>query len=165
MRGLNRVGISTAAITLLASSAVGLATEAAASGQVPISSSPRNCDFSRIQTAIQVPRALDGHGTAVFHTSGSTVVADVTIGIPSQPGAHYDVGLIEGPRPSSATCGPGDPGTMYTGVDLDGTGLASITITAPLRQGATSAWVTVSRPAEHNWAPAEQYTSEYMAPI
>lgn len=166
MRELNQVGISAAAIALLTASGVTLATDAAASsGPIPISSAPRNCDFSRIQTAIQVPHVSEGHGTAVFRSSGSTVVADITLGIPSHPGEHYNVGLIEGPRPSSATCGPGDPGTSYTGVDLDGTGLASITITAPVRQGATSAWVIVSTPAEHNWAPAEQYTTEYQAPL
>ncbi|WP_253900512.1 hypothetical protein [Mycobacterium asiaticum] len=93
------------------------------------------------------------------------MVADVHMVIANSPGAHYDVGLIQLPRPSSATCGPGDPGTTFTGMDTDATGQATVTITAPIQSGTTGVWVIVESPNPNNQAPAEFFTSEFVAPV
>lgn len=138
---------------------------AAATGPVPISSVLRNCDASRVPTAVQSPRVALGRGVVIMHTSGSSVTADVNMVISNQPGAHYDVGLIQVPRPTSSTCGPGDPGTTYGSIDTDATGQASVSLTAPLQQGTTGVWVMVTSPNAHNQAPAEYYTSEFVAPV
>lgn len=166
MRALTHWGIPAAAFTLLTASAATLGTgTAAATGPVPISSVLRNCDFSIVGTAVQVPRTSLGRGTAVFQTSGSSVTAEVNMVISNQAGAHYDIGLIQEPRPSSATCGPGDPGTSFTSFDTDPSGQATVTIVSPLRPGTTSVWVMVTTPNAHNQAPGEYYTSEYVAPV
>lgn len=138
---------------------------AGATGPVSISSVLRNCDGSAVQTAVQTPRTSLGRGVVLFRSSGSTVTANINLVISNQPGAHYDVGLIQVPRPTSATCGPGDPGTSFTGVDTDPAGQANVTITAPRQQGATGVWVMVTTPNPHNQAPGEYYSSEFVAPL
>ncbi|OBJ47332.1 hypothetical protein [Mycobacterium asiaticum] len=166
MRTLTRLGFSATAMVVVAASTVTLeAGTASANSPVPINSVLRRCDFSAVQTWTQVLRTSAGRGVANIHTSGSTVVADVNMVISNSPGAHYDIGLIQMPRPSSETCGPGDPGTTFTGLDTDGAGVANVTITAPLRQGATGVWVFVASPHPNNQAPAEFYTSEYVSPV
>lgn len=165
MRGQTRYGITAAAISIMTAAASISAGAAHASGPVPMNSVLRNCDFSPAGTAVQVSRTNLGHGTAVFSSTGSTVTAQVSIVISNRAGAHYDVALIQAPRPSSQTCGPGDPGVNVAGVDTDGVGLATVTITAPLRQGATGAWVMVTAPSEFNQAPSEFYSTEYVAPV
>jgi hypothetical protein len=84
--------------------------------------------------------------------------------IPNEPGTHYDVGLIQEPRPSSATCGPGDPGTAFTGMDTDAAGNATVTVQDSIRQGTTGVWVMVERANPHSQNPAEFYTSEFVVP-
>lgn len=126
----------------------------------------RNCDFSLSNSnAIAVQAVSTGHGVTQFRTSGSSVVAEVHMNIPDRQGVHYDVGLIQTPRPSSATCGPGDPGTTFTGMDIDPSGNATVTISAPIRQGTTGVWVIVENFDPHNQAPAEFYCSEFQAPV
>ncbi len=85
--------------------------------------------------------------------------------ISNQAGVHYDVGLIQAPHPSSVPCGPGDPGATYAGLDTDPAGQGTVTITAPLQRGTTGVWVMVTSPNPHNQAPAEYYTSEYVASV
>lgn len=166
MGALTQLGTSATALTIMAASTATSGTGAAnATAPIPINSDLRNCDFSLVSNAIQRPRALVGHGTALIRTSGSAVVAQVNMMIPNNPGAHYDVGLIQAPRPSSATCGPGDPGTTFTGLDTDAAGQANVTITAPLQAGTTGVWVIVESPNPHNQAPGEFYTSEFVAPV
>lgn len=166
MRTLTRFGTCASVFTVLAASTAALGTGmAAATGPVPISSTLRNCDGSAIVTAVQAPRTALGRGVVLVHPSGSTVSADIDLVIANQPGMHYDVGLIQVPRPTSATCGPGDPGTTFTGVDTDPAGQAHVTITAPIQQGTTGVWVMVASPNAHNQAPAEYYTSEFVAPV
>ena len=138
---------------------------AAAGAPVPINPDLRNCDFSLVATQQQVPRTTVGRGTANIRSSGSTVTADVHMTFSNQPGAHFDVGLIQVPRPSSATCGPGDPGTTFATLDTDPSGTANVTITAPIRQGATGVFVIVESPQPHNQTPGEFYTSEYVSPV
>lgn len=159
-----RTAVST--FTVLSAATLTLGTGmAAATGPVPISSTLRNCDGSAVKTAVQAPRVALGRGVVIFRPSGSTVSADVNLVISNQPGMHYDVGLIQVPRPTSATCGPGDPGTTFAGVDTDPAGQANVTITAPLQQGTTGVWVMVTTPNPHNQAPGEYYTSEFVAPV
>ncbi len=166
MRILTGFGTCATTFTVLVASTATLGTGmAAASGPVPINSVLRNCDFSRVDTAVQAPRTALGRGVVIVHSSGSSVTADVNMAISNEPGAHYDVGLIQAPRPASATCGPGDPGVTYSSIDTDAAGQGSVSITAPIRQGTTGVWVMVTSPNEHNQAPGEYYTSEFVVPV
>jgi hypothetical protein len=172
VRTLTRLGISAAAITLVNFSAMTLAVETAVAA--PDSSGPtrvglrgalKNCDFSIVNNAPVVPFVTMGTGVALISRSGSTAVAEVHIVNTAEPGMHFDAGLIQTPRPSSATCGPGDPGTSWTGLDLDAGGQGTVTIQSPLQSGTTGVWVLVQRPNPHSQAPAEFYTSEFVAPV
>ena len=166
MRTLRRLGTSVVTLTVMAISGMTLGTgSASATSRVPMNPDLRNCDFSLVQTALIRPKTILGRRTADIHTSGSTVVADVDMVIANNGGGHYDVGVIQVPRPSSATCGPGDPGTTFAGLDTDGAGLGHVTITAPLRSGTTGVWVIVESPNPHNQIPGEFYTTEFLAPV
>jgi len=88
-----------------------------------------------------VPRPADGDGVAVIHSSGSSASAQVRLVDPDEPGAHFDVGLIQEPRPRM------------------------VTIQESIRQGATGVWVIVERPNPNSQNPAEFYTSEFVAPV
>jgi hypothetical protein len=125
----------------------------------------RRCDFSSITSAPWATRARLGSGSALIHTAGSGVVAEVHLADTPQPGTHYDVGLVQEPRPSSATCGPGDPGTTFTGLDTDAAGNGTVTIQDSVRQGTTGVWVIVERPNGNSQNPAEFYTSDFVAPV
>jgi hypothetical protein len=132
---------------------------------VVLDSNLRRCDFSLISTDPMVPRTGLGTGTAVVSHSGSSATAEVHLVDAPEPGTHFDVGLIQEPRPSSATCGPGDPGTAYSGFDTDAAGSGSVTINESLRPGATGVWVIVERGNPNSQNPAEFYTSEFVAPV
>ena len=82
-----------------------------------------------------------------------------------EPGTHFDVGLIQEPRPASTTCGPGDPGTSFTGLDTDVAGSGTTTGQDTIRPGTTGVWVIIERPNGHSHNPAEFYTSEFLAPV
>ena len=82
-----------------------------------------------------------------------------------EPGTHFDVGLIEEPRPASATCGPGDPGTAFTGLDTDAAGNGTAIVQDTIRPGTTGVWVIVERRNGNSQNPAEFYTSEFVAPV
>ncbi|MCV7074646.1 hypothetical protein [Mycobacterium szulgai] len=171
MRALTRLGVSAAAITLTTSSAMLGANFAAASPGssggtiVALRSAMRQCDFSRTNYAPMVPQPPLGTGSAIIHRSGSAVVAEVNLVNSADPGMHFDVGLIQAPRPSSSGCGPGSPGTAFTGLDIDGSGRGSVTIQDTIQQGTTGVWVIIERPNEHSQDPAEFYTSEFVAPV
>ena len=172
MRALALCGTSAAAITLLTSSTITLAVGIAganpgASGttRVALDSSLRNCDFSLERTPPPVPGPILGTGWVDIHHSGSSAVAEVHLDAPNEPGAHYNVGIIEEPRPSSATCGPGAAGTAFTGLDTDAAGIGTATVQDGLQSGTTGVWVIVERPNPHSQDPAEYYTSEFVAPV
>jgi hypothetical protein len=168
MHMLTRLGICTAALTAAVSPATTfqMATAAAQGGTtVVLDGAERRCDFSQVTTAAWVPRAEEGTGSAIISTSGSRAVAQVHVTIPNEPGTHYDVGLIQEPRPSSATCGPGDPGTAFTGMDTDAAGSATVTVADGIRQGTTGVWVVVERANPNSQNPAEFYTSEFLTPV
>jgi hypothetical protein len=168
MHTLTRLGTYGAAIMVVMFPATMLATnDASADGAttVGLQTVLRRCDFSTITAAPQVQRVGLGTGSALIRTSGSTVIAEVHLWDQNQPGTHFDVGLIEAPKPSSATCGPGDPGTAYAGLDTDAAGRGSVTIQEGIQQGATGAWVIIQRPSANSQNPAEFYTSEFLVPI
>lgn len=167
MHMLARLGTCSAAITVVIFPAATLEIGyAAAEGgtRVVLDSSLRRCDFSRVTEAPMVPRPPLGTGMAEISTSGSRAVAQVHVTIPNEPGVHYDVGLIQEPRPASGGCGPGDPGTAFGGMDTDAAGNGTVTIQDSLRQGTTGVWVIVERPNPHSQNPAEFYTSEFVVP-
>jgi len=168
MHMLTRLGIYTAALTAVVSPAMTFEiVNAAAEGgtTVVLDAAERRCDFSPIITAAWIPRVEEGTGSALISTSGSRAVAQVHVAIANAPGTHYDVGLIQEPRPSSATCGPGAPGTAFTGMDTDAAGNATATVADGIRQGTTGVWVIVERANPNSQNPAEFYTSEFLAPV
>lgn len=144
--------------------AIGTAGAEGAGTTVVFDAKLRRCDFSLVSFALQVPHPSLGTGYAVVHTAGSSVVADVHLVDAPEPGTHFDVGLIQVPRPSSATCGPGDPGTAFTGLDTDGAGSGNATVRDSIRPGTTGVWVIVQQPNPHAQSPAEFYTSEFVVP-
>jgi len=172
MRTLTRLGLSAAAITLVNFSAMTFAVETAVAGpdatgptRVGLRAALKGCDFSVVNNAPVVPFVAMGYGQALISKAGSTAVAEVHLTNTAEPGMHFDVGLIQAPRPSSATCGPGAPGTTFTGMDLDGGGQGTVTIQSPIQQGTTGVWVFIQRPNPHSQNPAEFYTSEFVVPV
>jgi hypothetical protein len=168
MNMLTRFGTYTAAFTVAISPAATFEiVKAAADGstRVPLVSDLRRCDFSRVNNQVPILRAALGSASSVVQITGSSATAEVHLFSPANPGTHYDVGLIQEPRPSSATCGPGDPGTAFTGMDTDASGSATATVRSALRPGTTGVWVIVERPSGNTQNPAENYTSDFLAPV
>jgi len=141
-----------------AGAAPGTATE------VPLRSAFRLCDFSQVAGTPLLPRLGFGSGVASIRPTGATVVAQVHFSNTSQPGGHYDVILIQLPRPSSSTCGPGDAGTDSSTLDLDAGGQGTLALQGHLRSGATGVWISVSQPNPRSQGPAEFYNSEFVVP-
>ena len=167
MNALTRFGTYTAAITVAMSPAATFEiVKAAADGstRVPLVSDLRRCDFSRVNNQLPILRPALGSASSVIQITGSSATAEVHLLSPANPGTHYDVGLIQEPRPSSATCGPGDPGTAFTGMDTDASGSATVTVQSAIRPGTTGVWVIVERPSGNAQNPAENYTSDFLVP-
>ena len=168
MNTLTRLGTCAAAIAMATLPATTLeVVKAAAEGSttVPMTSDLRRCDFSRVNNQVPILRPTLGSASSVVHISGGSATAEVRLYSPANPGTHYDVGLIQEPRASSATCGPGDPGTDFAGMDTDGGGNATVTVRGGLRPGTTGVWVIIQRPNALAQNPAEVYTSEFLAPV
>jgi hypothetical protein len=168
MRTLTRLGTCAAAITVATFpvTTFEIVTATADGGtRVPLQGDLRRCDFSLSTTAPLVERPRLASGSAVIATAGSTAVAEVHLFDEPNPGTHFDVGLIQEPRPSSAGCGPGAPGTAYAGMDTDGAGNGTVTIQDTIRPGTTGLWVIVERPSAHSQDPAEFFTSGFLVPV
>jgi hypothetical protein len=172
MRALTHLPTSAAAITLLTASAITFAAGLAGANpgandatRVALDARMRNCDFRQEATPPPMSSPMLGTGWVEMHTGGSRAVAEVHLTAPNDPGMHYNVGLIEEPRPSSATCGPGDAGTAFTGLDTDAAGTGVATVQDSVRPGTTGVWVIVERPYTNAQNPAEFYTSEFVAPV
>ena len=168
MRTLTRLGTCAAAISVAIFTATTFGIVKAAAGgdtRVPLDGDLRRCDFSLVANSPSEYRPVIGSGSAVIHIAGSRAIAEVHLFDGASPGTHFDVGLIQEPRPSSATCGPGDPGTAFTGMDTDGGGLGTATVQDAIRPGTTGVWVIVERPNAFSQNPAEYYTSEFVAPV
>lgn len=166
MHTLVRLGACAATLAVaIIPAAFEMVKAAAESGtRVPLESDLRRCDFSLVTTGppVQFPRL--GSGSVLLNTSGGKATAQVNLVDAANPGMHFDVGLIQEPRPSSATCGPGDPGTAFTGMDTDAAGNATVTVQDTIRQGTTGVWVIIERGDPHSQNPAEFYTTEYLVP-
>jgi hypothetical protein len=129
---------------------------------VPLTTAFRRCDFT---ANTYVAAVGTGSGSAIIvDSSPATVAAEIHLAT-ARPDSHYDVRLIQFPRPSSTGCGVGDPGIAAAGLDTDASGSGMTTIADIIRAGATGAWVFISIPDEYDQTPAESYTSDFVAPI
>jgi hypothetical protein len=127
---------------------------------MPLSGKFRACDFT-------VATWVDAHGytrgIAHLSTSGPNVVATVDLAT-AEPDTHYDVRIIQTPRPSIG-CAPGAPGVVTGSLQTDAGGAGTTTLQGPIAAGATGAWVIVQRPASNSQTPAEFYTSDFISSI
>jgi hypothetical protein len=168
MHTLARLGTYAATLAVVISTAATFEiVKSAAEGgtTVALDSDLRRCDFSLVTTFPMAPHTALGTGSALIHTAGSRAVAEVHLVDAPEPGTHFDVGLIQEPRPASATCGPGDPGTAFTGMDTDASGSGTVTIQDAIRPGTTGVWVIIEHPNGNSQNPAEFYTSEFVTPV
>jgi hypothetical protein len=153
--------VATACAIPLASVAVASAAPALGAVQMPLAGSLRACDGTLLDNVFA---RQYGIAFAELTTPGSnTVAANVTI-VTGEPNAHYNVRLIQTPRPSN-NCGPGDPGVIAGGFETDATGAGGVSLVGPIKNGATGAWVFLDRPAANTQTPAEFYTSDFIAAI
>lgn len=168
MHALTCLGTCTAAITVVITPAATFEISAASAEgatTVVLDNYLRQCDFSRVNFDPMVPHPMLATGSAVIHTAGSKAIAEVHLYDEPEPGTHFDVGLIQMPRPASATCGPGDPGTSFTSLNTDAAGNGTATVQGAIAPGTTGVWVMVERPNGNSQNPAEFYTSEFVAPV
>ncbi|GBG40872.1 hypothetical protein [Mycobacterium montefiorense] len=164
-KGLAACGAAfTAAMAPVATAGIAIAG-AEAGTIVVLDSKLRRCDFSLISTVPMVPRSALGTGEVIIHSTGGKASAEVHLSDAPEPGTHFDVGLIQEPRPAAGGCGPGSTGTAYSGLDTDGAGGGMTTVSDTIRQGTTGVWVIISRPNPNSQNPAEFYTSEFVAPV
>ncbi|SPM40364.1 hypothetical protein MNAB215_2565, partial [Mycobacterium numidiamassiliense] len=84
--------------------------------------------------------------------------------IAAEPQAHYNVRLIQSPRPG-AGCAAGDAGVTAGGLDTDGSGAGTVTLHDTISANTTGVWVFVDRPSPHSQRPIDFYTSDIIAPI
>lgn len=168
MRTCTTAAKSAALIGVVSSSAFALNIAVASADQggtiVGLQANLRNCDFSLVHYPPLETEVALGTGSVRIHKSGSSVVAEVSLADSPSPNTHFDVGLIQEPRPSSAGCGPGAPGTAFVGLQTDPAGVGTVTVQDTLRPGTKGVWVIVERPSPHLQDPAEYYTSEFLVP-
>jgi len=162
---------SAATITLITSSALAAGIGAASANPgavgtttVALDATLRDCDFTTVRNPPLEQAPALGTGQVRIHTTGSTAVAEVFLSDSPDPGTQFTVGIIEEPRPSSANCGPGAPGTSYTSMVTDAAGTGTVTVKDNLRPGTTGVWVMIERPNPHAQDPAEYYTTEFVVP-
>lgn len=168
MHALTRLGTCAAAITVVITPVATFEiSKVTAEGgtTVVLDNYLRRCDFSRVGVAPKVPAPMLGTDSVLIHTAGSKAIAEVHLYDEPEPGTHFDVGLIQMPRPASSTCGPGDPGTAFSGMETDGAGNGTATVQDTIRPGTTGVWVIIERPNGSSQNPSEFYTSEFMAPV
>lgn len=168
MHKLTRFGACTGAMAVLISPAASFEIVGAAAGggtTVVLDAKLRHCDFSLVSAVPMVSATSLGTGSVLIHHAESTAVAEVHLVDAPEPNTHFDVGLIQEPRPASATCGPGDPGTAFTGLGTDAAGSGTAIVQDTIRPGTTGVWVIIERPNPHSQNPAEFYTSEFVAPV
>jgi hypothetical protein len=121
----------------------------------------RRCDFS---TNMHAGPGGVARTTALVHTTGSEVIADVVM-VTAIPNTPYDVRVIQMPRSSATGCNPGDPGVTGGVLFTDDTGAGGLSIHSPIVSGATGAWMFITRPGELTQTPAEFYTSDFVVSI
>lgn len=150
---------------LVAAAPPAAATPTESGTRVPLKGFMRRCDGSQIRLGAPPMFGNEGTASAVIRATGGTVVADVQLVDTGALNAHFDVGLIQVPRPPGAPCGPGTPGTVYGSLDTDAAGRATTTLRDGIRPGTTGVWVLVQRPSAHSQDPINFYTSEFIAPV
>jgi hypothetical protein len=129
---------------------------------VPMRGILRACDFSPIPDFASINNAT---ASAIIHNSGGAVTADIHFAEAGNPNAHYDVSLIQVPRPATAPCeGPG-PGVAVGALNTDGVGVGDATIRDTLRSGTTGVWVFIRQPSPRSQSPAEFYTSDFPVKV
>lgn len=163
MRQITRLMAAAAATVMAATSgALGASVAVAddSSGQVvPLSSVLRRCDWS---SAPYVPSDSRGSGYAVISQNGGTAIADVHIQA-MRPDIWYGVRFVQVPRPGIG-CSAGDPGVGVARIYTDGAGNGNVTVSAPMMNGATGAWVSVEGPlGVQNQLTGDFWTSDYVA--
>lgn len=121
----------------------------------------RRCDFST--NTFTGPSGM-ARAFAVVRTGSNEVVADVDIAT-AVPFTHYDVRLIQMPRPSATPCGAGDPGVDVSALVTDAAGAARTTVRGNIEPGATGVWIFISRPSPFRQTPAEFYTTDFIADV
>lgn len=128
---------------------------------VPLSSFLRRCDFSNVP---YVPSQTKGTGYAIITRTGNTVTAEVHM-VTVMPDIWYGVRLVQVPR-SGINCGPSDPGVAMGRLYTDDNGTGTVTVTGPVMQGATGAWVSVEGPlGQSNQVTGDFRTSDFPVPI
>ncbi|SEH77551.1 hypothetical protein SAMN04489835_3986 [Mycolicibacterium rutilum] len=164
MRRQTRLMGLAAAVAVLAPLApvtAGTAAGQAGGTFVPFNQVLRRCDFS--ETDFNGPTGY-ARATAVVHRTGSEVSADIEMNT-AIPNIHYDVRLIQMPRPASATCHGGDPGVTAAPIFIDAAGAGRVTLRDAIEPNATGVWVFITRPDRFSQNPAEFYTSDFVAPV
>ena len=143
--------------------ATGIATADASSvgAPVPLTAKFRACDFT---WAVNVATNGTGSGMTVISKSAANKVSAQVQLIAAEPQAHYNVRLIQSPRPS-AGCAAGDAGVTASGIDTDGTGAGALTLQATISANMTGVWVFIDRPSPHSQRPIDFYTSEFITSI
>jgi hypothetical protein len=122
----------------------------------------RACDYSLLPgVSAQSPAAA----SAIIRANSGTVTAEVHLAEPGAPGAHYNVSLIQAPRPASAPCTSPGPGVAVGSLDSDAVGQATTTVQDRIRPGTTGVWVFIQQPNPYSQSPAELYTSDFVAPV
>jgi hypothetical protein len=121
----------------------------------------RRCDFST--NTFTGPTGM-ARAFAVLRRGPNEIVADVDIAT-AIPFTRYDVRLIQMPRPSSAPCNAGDPGVDASALVTDAAGAARTTVRGTVETGATGVWIFISRPSAFRQAPAEFYTTDFIADV
>lgn len=152
--------LSLAKVIAITGALVATSTATASAATMPLTSKWRACDFS-LQSWVNAV----GYARVVANVSstGSTVVANVDM-LTAPPDMHYDVRVIQMPRPSIG-CAPGAPGVITGALQTNGAGAGNVTLQGPVQSGATGAWVIVERPSDSSQTPAEFYTSTFVASI
>jgi hypothetical protein len=159
---LTFVALARYVVPAVALAATAAPASAEAGTLVPMRGIARACDYSPISDYASTD---DATASAVIHNSGGAVTADIHFAEAGAPNAHYDVGLIQLPRPATAPCeGPG-PGVAVGALNTDGGGVANTTVRDTLRSGTTGVWVVIRQPSPKSQSPAEVYTSDFPAKV
>jgi hypothetical protein len=165
MRALTRIALAAAATAMAtapaASFAIGSAMAENGGTFLPFASVLRRCDFSTLDF---YDAFGDGRPTATVRSGGGQVSADVQLAT-AKPNAYYQVRLIQMPRESWSGCHAGAVGTAVGDLHTNGAGVGAVSLSVPLMDGATGAWVAIDRPQPGSQWPVEFYSSDYIASI
>jgi hypothetical protein len=171
MRKLSRFGALVGATVMAATSAAALTfgsptamaddSSNGAVKTVPLTSTPRRCDFTSYQF---VPSDTMGTGWADISSNGSTVTADIHMnGV--RPDIWYGLRVVQMPRPG-ISCAAGEPGVGAGRLYTDSAGNGSTLLQMPIMSGATGVWVSVEGPlGAAQQLSGDFRTSDYVTSI